>query len=67
MFVLFLGELVLLIVAIILGPSLGYRFTFAACFWLGVILAAVFASIFFANVAVIFLRDKYRNRKRTIS
>jgi len=61
-FVLFLGEFFLFLIAMIFDRSLGYRLTLTASFLLGVILAAVFASIFFANLAVIYFRDKYRKK-----
>ena len=65
-FVLFLVELLLLLIGIIFGRLLGYEFTLAACFWLGVIVAAVFASIVFANLTVVFFHNKYRKiKKRT--
>jgi hypothetical protein len=42
LFVVFLAESVLFLLAIIFGRILGYVLTMIACFWLGIILAACF-------------------------
>lgn len=63
-FVLFLAELFLFFIAIIFGPALGHRFTLTACFGLGILLAAIFASIFLANLTVVFLCDKHSRIKK---
>jgi hypothetical protein len=53
LFVVFLAELVLFLLAIFFGRILGYDLTMAACFWLGMILAACFALIVLGNVLLI--------------
>jgi hypothetical protein len=53
LFVVFLAELVLFLLAIFFGRILGYDLTMAACFWLGIILAACFALIVLGNVLLI--------------
>ena len=62
-FVLFLIELLLCFIGIIFGGVLGHKTTLTACFWLGVIVAAVFVSIALANLAVICFHDRYRRMK----
>ena len=54
LFVLFLGELILFLIALIFGRLFGYRLTFATCFWFGVIVALCYAMILGANLGVIF-------------
>ena len=53
LFVVFLTELVLFLLAIFFGRILGYDLTMAACFWLEMILAACFALIVLGNVLLI--------------
>jgi Kef-type K+ transport system membrane component KefB len=50
LFIVFLAELVLFLMAIIFGRLLGYRDALAACFWLGVVIAGCFAIIVLSNV-----------------
>ena len=52
-FIVFLIELALFIIAILFGRLFGYQLTIMACFWLGVIVAACFAVIVFANLTII--------------
>ena len=52
-FVVCLIELVLFLIAMIFGRLFGYQLTIIACFWLGVIVAACFAVIVFANLTII--------------
>ena len=54
-FVLFLIELILFLMAALFGLILGYESTLIACFWLGVVVAICFASIVLGNVMAIFL------------
>lgn len=63
-FVIFWIELVLFLIAIIFGRLLGYNFTLITCLWLGIIVAAVFTSIVFANLAVIFFYKAYLKIKK---
>jgi len=63
-FVIFLIELVLFFIAIIFGRLLGYRFALIGCFWLGVVVAACFASIIAANLTVIFFNRLYLKIKK---
>jgi len=65
MFVLFLVELFLFLVTIIFGRSLGHEFVTPICFWLGVIVAAVFASIIVANLTVVFFFGRYRKIRKS--
>ena len=65
-FVLFLIELVIFIMAMILGRVLGYDSTLTACFWLGVIVAICFATIVLGNVVVIFLYRLYVMTRKKI-
>ena len=53
LFVVFLAELILLLLGIIFGKSLGHDLTMTACFWFGIILAAFFALIVLGNVLLI--------------
>jgi hypothetical protein len=55
-----LVELFLGLTAIIFGRKLGFEFVVPICFWLGVIVAAVFGSIVVANLMVVFFFSKYR-------
>jgi len=52
-FIVFLIELALFIIAILFGRLFGYQLTIMACFWLGVIVTACFAVIVFANLTII--------------
>jgi hypothetical protein len=64
-FVIFLIELVLFLIAMIFGRLLGYELTLTACFWFGLIVAACFALIISANLTVIFFSKLFSNiRKR---
>ena len=58
-FIVLLIELALFFIAILFGRLFGYQLTIMACFWLGVIVAACFAVIVFANLTIIGL-DKLR-------
>ncbi|MBW1788135.1 MAG: hypothetical protein JRK53_16170 [Deltaproteobacteria bacterium] len=60
LFVLFLGELVLLFMAAIFGRIIGYDGTFAACFWIGVVVAGCFTVIVCLNLVEIGLCKIYR-------
>ena len=53
LFVVFLAELVLLLLAIIFGRVIGYDLTLKASFWLGIILAGCFAFVIFGNLLAI--------------
>jgi hypothetical protein len=64
-FVLLLVELFLFLTAVIFGRKLGYEFVAPICFWLGVIVAAVFVSIVIANLTVVFMASKYRKTRRS--
>lgn len=64
-FVLLLVELFLFLTAIIFGRKLGYEFVTPICFWLGVIVAAVFVSIVAANLTVVFFLGRYRKIKKS--
>ncbi len=59
LFILFLCELVLLLMALIFGRVFGYKLTLAACFWFGVIVALCYAMIVCANLGAIFLQKIY--------
>jgi hypothetical protein len=62
-FVVLLAELFLVFVAIIFGRSPGQEFVRPVCFWLGVIVAAVFTSIVLANFTLVFFCKRYYNGK----
>jgi len=63
-FVLFLCELVLFLLAIIFGRVVGYKYTFAASFLFGFIVALCYALIVFANVVIIWLQKAFLNIKK---
>jgi len=65
-FVVFLIELILFLMAALFGRVLGYESTLTACFWLGVIVAICFASIVLGNVMVIFLYRLYVMTRKKI-
>ena len=64
-FVLLLVELFLFFTAVIFGRKLGCEFVTPVCFWLGVIVAAVFVSIVIANLTVVFIFGRYRKMKKS--
>ena len=59
LFVLFLAELVLFIVAIIFGRLIGYDRTLTACLWIGILLAGCFALIVAGNLVFILFQRIY--------
>jgi hypothetical protein len=63
--VLLLVELFLFFTAFIFGRKLGYEFVAPICFWVGVIIAAVFASIVIANLIVVFFAGRYRKIRKS--
>ena len=62
---LLLVELFLFLTAVIFGRKLGFEFVVPICFWLGVIVAAVFASIVIANLMVVFFLGRYRKIRKS--
>jgi hypothetical protein len=63
-FVLFLCELILFLLGIIFGRVVGYKYTLAASFLFGVIVALCYALIIFANVVIIWLQKAFLNLKK---
>ena len=64
LFILFLCELILFLMALIFGSVFGYKLTLATCFWFGAIVALCYAMIVCANLGVIclqMLRSKIKN------
>jgi hypothetical protein len=59
LFILFLCELVLFLIALIFGRVFGYTLTLASCFWFGIIVALCFAMIVGTNLGVISLQMLY--------
>ena len=66
LFVLFLCELVLFLIALIFGRVFGYKLALATCFWFGVIVALCYAMIVCANLGVISLQMLYSKIKKRI-
>ncbi len=64
-FVLILVELFLFLTAIIFGRKLGHEFVTPICFWLGIIVATVFASIVVANLTAVFFFGRYRKIRKS--
>jgi hypothetical protein len=56
LFILFLCELILFLMALAFGRVFGYKLTLAACFWFGVIVALCYAMIVCANLGAIYLQ-----------
>jgi hypothetical protein len=70
LFVLFLCELVLFLVALLFGRVFGFRLTLLACFWFGLIVALCYALIVASNVGAIYLQklcSRIKNRARKAS
>ena len=66
LFILFLCELVLFLIALIFGRLFGYKLTFATCFWFGVIVGLCYAMIVGTNLGVISLQMLYSKIKNGI-
>ena len=66
LFVLFLCELILFLIALLFGRLFGYKLTFATCFWFGVIVALCYAMIVGANLGVIIFQMLYSKIKKGI-
>jgi hypothetical protein len=67
LFVVFLAELVLLLLAIIFGKVIGYDLTLRASFWLGIIVAGCFAFIIVGNLLVIAAVKVFKVLRKRIS
>jgi hypothetical protein len=64
LFVIFLAELLLLLMALIFGRLIGFRTTLTFCFWFGIILAGCFGLIVFGNLMVIMSQKIFIRRGR---
>jgi hypothetical protein len=62
--ILLLVEFFLFLTAVIFGRRLGHEFVAPICFWLGVIVAAVFVTIVIANLMVVFFFGRYRRIRK---
>lgn len=65
-FILFLCELIVFLIALIFGRVFGYKLTLIACFWFGFIVALCYAMIVGANLGVILVHMLYSRIKKSI-